>query len=646
MDEFKVKSLDLQFYNYLCEKIGTDELVRLRRKYYQLWDFLLTNKDVVVVNSGSKSEGLDLEGSDIDVMFLRKDITVYENEAQYRNKKPNVFIMITQDIKPGFTMLKLSKSSFIFRREIYNCSDIWEQDILLSNVKVKQLLRTKHAGYDLVHGPCITDNENNRDYAFCLRCPSWIRQARKLRGKSRVWPSPSVIANIEKYGTLFVPIGCKTSVTEEFEWRISFSVAEKLLIYSFRHTQMLCYALLKIMLKEIIETYTYSKGILCSYFLKTVVFWVSEEYRGDEWQPHMILTCFMACLARLVYCVDHSYLPHYFIPEINLLEDKLISNNATELTHLLNKFYRIGPQFLTYSKTLSNFAQHHISSFNIINNFNTLYHINRKYAMEISKMCYCQRCSNIKISKISKLSTKRRNPLNLNVCIFRICQFAGISNEINGKNLSLNKVFYEIHKQRLPYIILGLNADAASGWLYLATYLFSLNQFSVSLRIIDYALSKCTPDKLYCCNDDLHYEQLYDTEQQALKYGCLDISSIFRRHVITAILFWKDSILPIKRIYELKNRYDFTNSSLPPVVYAHYLRFLCFYRLYDGDNCRKCLHDIQLTIENGYFVCAHQKVDSYTCLAAAHLKIGDKNAAMKCLDVVDRLNVSTSFCVY
>ncbi|XP_052067190.1 uncharacterized protein LOC127706574 [Mytilus californianus] len=537
MDEFKEKNMCLQFYNYLCEKIGTEELFRLRQKYYLLFDFLLIGRHEIVLNSGSKSEGLELEGSDIDVMFLSRDITVFENEAHCRKKRPNVFIMNTQDIKPGFTILKLSKSSFIPNgSNTFRYSDIWEKDIVLSNVKVKQFLKSENKAFDFVHGPCITNKDYTRDYVFCFRCPTWIGQARKLRGKSRLWPCPSVVDNIERCGTLFVPIGSKTSVTEEFEWRISFSVAEKLLIYSFSHTQMLCYALLKIMLKEIIETYTNSKGILCSYFLKTVVFWVSEEYSGDKWQPHMIIPCFMACLARLVYCVDHSYLPHYFIPEINLLDDKLFSNKATELRHLLNEFYGIGPQFFTYSKTLSNRVERHLSSFNIINNFNTLYHLNKKYGIEMRSICYCERCSNNTFSKILKLSTKRHNPLNLNVYIFRICQIAGNSNEITGIDLSLNKVFYKIHKQRFPCIILGLNTDAASGWLYLATYLFTLQHFSVSLSIVDYALSKCTPDKLYCFNDHLHYEQLDYTGQQSLKYGCLDISSIYRRHNDRAIL--------------------------------------------------------------------------------------------------------------
>ncbi|VDI82539.1 cyclic GMP-AMP synthase [Mytilus galloprovincialis] len=322
--------------------MGTEELVLLRQKFYLLYDLLRLSRTEIIINSGSKSEGLELEGSDIDIMILQLDNTVLENEneAQCKNNQPNVFFMSTEDTKPGFTMLKLSKSSFIpYDSQVYYYWDTWRNNIVLSSEKAKQWMSSKWENSALVHGPCITDEDYESDIAFCLRCPIWIKQARKLREKSRLWPCPSVVEIIEKCGILFVPIGCKTSATEEFEWRISFSIAEKLLIYTFSHTQILCYALLKIMLKEIIETHSDSKGILCSYFLKTVVFWVSEEFQRDKWRPDMIIPCFMACLARLAYCVEHSNLPHYFIPEINLLEDKLVSHNTTDLKNLLNEFF-------------------------------------------------------------------------------------------------------------------------------------------------------------------------------------------------------------------------------------------------------------------------------------------------------------------
>lgn len=83
------------------------------------------------------------------------------------------------------------------------------------------------------------------------------------------WPSTQLVLKIVSSGVLFMPIGCTGSINEDIEWRISFSVADKLLIYSFNHTQLLCYGLMKLLLKDVIDKRQSLKGLLCSYFLKT-----------------------------------------------------------------------------------------------------------------------------------------------------------------------------------------------------------------------------------------------------------------------------------------------------------------------------------------------------------------------------------------
>jgi hypothetical protein len=50
-----------------------------------------------------------------------------------------------------------------------------------------------------------------------------------------------------------------------------------MLIYSWNHSQITCYALLKLLLKEVIKKNENVDKLFCSYFLKTVIFWLSEE---------------------------------------------------------------------------------------------------------------------------------------------------------------------------------------------------------------------------------------------------------------------------------------------------------------------------------------------------------------------------------
>ncbi|XP_052078044.1 nucleotidyltransferase MB21D2-like [Mytilus californianus] len=160
---------------------------------------------------------------------------------------------------------------------------------------------------------------------MCLHCTTWISQASQwITRSNNSWPSYNVKQSILKHGVLFVPIGVKGSPKEDIEWRISFSVGEKFLINTLTH--------------NIIGIYTECENLLCSYFLKTIIFWISEELPQSIWKPENLIHCFMRCFRRLIYSVDYSVCLHYFIPENNMFENK-IEGRAREI--LLEKLYTL-----------------------------------------------------------------------------------------------------------------------------------------------------------------------------------------------------------------------------------------------------------------------------------------------------------------
>ena len=75
-------------------------------------------------------------------------------------------------------------------------------------------------------------------------------------------------------GCVYVPVGASYSPDYDILWRISFALAEKQLILRMTYPQLLCYALLKIVLKEFIDKKYSTRELLCSYFMKTCLFWV------------------------------------------------------------------------------------------------------------------------------------------------------------------------------------------------------------------------------------------------------------------------------------------------------------------------------------------------------------------------------------
>lgn len=66
---------------------------------------------------------------------------------------------------------------------------------------------------------------------------------------------------------------------------------------------------------------------------------------------------------------------------------------------------------------------------------------------------------------------------------------------------------------------------------------------------------------------------------------------------------------------------------IPPVVYAHFLRFLCHYHLFNVRQCQDSLRDLQLTIEKKYCIAnCYQGAISYNILGITFQLLGDKES--------------------
>lgn len=72
-NQLELETALVRLYKYLCEEVvGSENIVRYRRLYYNLHDELSNDNEYELISSGSKVEGLDLPGSDFDVMLLLK----------------------------------------------------------------------------------------------------------------------------------------------------------------------------------------------------------------------------------------------------------------------------------------------------------------------------------------------------------------------------------------------------------------------------------------------------------------------------------------------------------------------------------------------------------------------------------------------
>jgi hypothetical protein len=234
------------------------------------------------ISSGISGEGLEMKGSDIDIMFVLKDVNVYEDiNSTHINSSETCVAMEMGDTKLGFSHLPLLRCNnnilFKMRKQV-------ENNLYLSSQLCKSMFIGQFKGGDVVHGPCLSNKDGVADLALTLHSRKWISIAKQWITRSNCsWPSSGVKSQIIDHGIMCVPIGSRESQHEDIELRILFSVGEKLLIYSFTHTQLLCYALMKILIKDVVNRDSRCKDLICSFYIKNIIVWVSEEIPLSIW---------------------------------------------------------------------------------------------------------------------------------------------------------------------------------------------------------------------------------------------------------------------------------------------------------------------------------------------------------------------------
>ena len=101
---------------------------------------------------------------------------------------------------------------------------------------------------------------------------------------------------------------------DETEWRTSFSLAENKLGESVSPVQRHVMVLLK-MIKKF-----YFPDVISTYYLKNLLFWECENKDEVFWKEENSANCLLLMLDRLQECLEKHHLPHYIMPQSNLLK--------------------------------------------------------------------------------------------------------------------------------------------------------------------------------------------------------------------------------------------------------------------------------------------------------------------------------------
>ncbi|XP_071154877.1 uncharacterized protein [Mytilus edulis] len=624
----EIELREKEFFELLVRTVGTEIDIRTRQRLFILQDMIINEiNDNTQISSGSLAEGLDLAGSDVDIMYVLNEAAVIRNvrnaKSVHRCKKAlqTIFVMETDNNHYGFIRLRLFAAGDKFFDNITSkCFESTAKGLYLSVNGFVNNMKKKWPHLNLIsHGPCLTDTDQHDDLAFCLRskylpynASPWEMRCRKQ------WPSNVVIDKIKQYGCLLVPIGPKNVSASNILWRLSFSMAEKQLVHSFNYTQFLCYALLKITLKRIINTNNDIKELLCSYFMKTALFWVSEEVDIDTFQIPKLYTCFFLCLNKLISWVKNCYCPNYFIPEHNMFLEKITPENNKMVLRVLNTIQSGGIERLTRNLFLPHDGNPLFVSTKSESSFITLdllfFRISGYWVATHISQCYKA------MALIESLIKSESSPFIIGVCKHEYAIFSTLAVQLLLPPTILNKMYKRYHKHLQDCI----KTDAVSGWLLYASFYYVTGQYNVTLKLIDYVLSRCSPDLVY--KDCIYWEQCINRYRHNVHYKR---TSNERMKIATIDLIYylqHSSLIP----KELQLEVEYGDFSIPPITMSHCLRFLCYHHQGNTLNRQHALRDLYSAVKDDFVKGLKKISDSLTVLGVCMELSGDKNKAYNC----------------
>ena len=188
------------------------------------------------------------------------------------------------------------------------------------------------------------------DDAAVLKYPdAWPKPAMEWLSRPRPsgWPSSELVQEIFESGCHLAPVGrgkrleepvdvfnycrnpeatranstlpsatedsCEKWAMDETEWRTSFSLAENKLGESMSPVQRHVIVLLK-MIKKF-----YFPEVISTYYLKNLLFWECEKRGQVFWREDNSGSCLLFMLDPLQECLESRHLPHYIMPQSNLL---------------------------------------------------------------------------------------------------------------------------------------------------------------------------------------------------------------------------------------------------------------------------------------------------------------------------------------
>lgn len=235
------------------------------------------------------------------VVVLKRDIeAVYDNEFLEDYFGVRQMIIDTSNSYPGYCRLRLSSSSLIDANEnVAKIGSVMYQKAFIITDKLRSDVDVKYGRkVECIGVPC---------YAFPFM-HRWTKRGEEF-------PSREIISSIIKQGCTLIPKPHPKCRCPDIEWQFNFSMAAHLLFKSLTVSQRHGFLVLKLLLSNMMNQTPFKTK-----HLKSVFFMACEEMPVCVWETNFS-GCVLYVLSSLLSCLKAKFLPNYFIPESNLIDN-------------------------------------------------------------------------------------------------------------------------------------------------------------------------------------------------------------------------------------------------------------------------------------------------------------------------------------
>ena len=324
--------------------------------------------DFIPVYAGSRAEGFAMEPCigydkpDLDVMFVYRGgwVVRLPHCADWRYMASQALDGCTDDNLPhlrmcedecpaGYCKVKVNGSPKELIGRLAKATDYYQPNIptaMLGSDRARDCLSESEGSVWLsssntveifrqflsvtkenISGPASHLDAGITELIVTLMCSGTLPATRDFHSRQRQggWPRQEILDRMQIAPGMLVCASHKLSSDDKqaLQFRFSFSLQELMLARDMPGWVKQGYTAFKLTVKSLLTRHRHSiasegRSMVCSYHLKTVLFWTLED--SECWYRHCPFQLFIRLLTSLRTFITKSppVIPNYFIPECNL----------------------------------------------------------------------------------------------------------------------------------------------------------------------------------------------------------------------------------------------------------------------------------------------------------------------------------------